>query len=66
MMDWQSIVATMVVVFAFAWLARRVWRIVQSGSRDGEGHVSSCGTCHKNPDAVSASPLVSLGKKPKP
>lgn len=64
-MDWQSIIATVIVIFAAGWLARRIWRIVSSGSRDGEGHVSSCGTCNRNPDAVSTSPLVKLGKKSK-
>ena len=61
-MDWQSIIATIIVIFAAGWLARRIWRSVSSGSRDGEGHISSCGSCHRNPDAVSASPLVKLGK----
>ena len=64
-MNWQSIISTIIVMLAAAWLARRIWRIVSSGSRDGEGHVSSCGTCNRNPDAVSASPLVTLGKKRK-
>ena len=64
-MDWQAIIATIIVIAAAVWLLRRVWRIVSSGSRDGEGHVTSCGTCNRNPDAVSASPLVTLGKKRK-
>ena len=64
-MDWQSIVATIIVVAAALWLARRIWRIVTTGSRDGEGHVSGCGTCHKNPEAAHATPLVQLGKNPK-
>ncbi len=64
-MSWQTIVATIIVAAAAIWLVRRVWRIVRSGSRDGDGHVSSCGTCHRNPDAVKAAPLVQLGKNPK-
>ena len=64
-MDWQAIVATIIVIAAALWLVRRVWRIVQSGSRDGEGHVSSCGTCNRNPDAATTTPLVELGKNSK-
>jgi len=61
--DWQTIVALMIVLAAVFWLARRVLRIVRSGSRDGEGHVSSCGTCTNNPEAAKPTPLVQLGKK---
>jgi hypothetical protein len=63
--DWQAIVATIIVVAATLWLARRVWRIVTTGSRDGEGHVTSCGTCNKNPEAAHTTPLVQLGKNSK-
>jgi hypothetical protein len=61
--DWQTIVASLIVAAAALWLARRVWRIVVTGSRDGEGHVSSCGTCSKNPEAAHTQPLVQLGKR---
>ncbi len=64
-MDWQSIIATLVVALAAVWLVRRIARIVASGSRDGEGHVSACGHCPRNPEAASTQPLVSLGVKPR-
>jgi hypothetical protein len=63
--DWQAIVATIIVVAAALWLARRVWRIVVTGSRDGEGQIGSCGTCSKNPEATPTKPLVQLGKNSK-
>lgn len=61
-MDWQSIVALSIVALAAAWLVRRISRIVRSGSRDGEGHVSACGHCPRNPEAANTQPLVTLGK----
>ncbi len=63
MFDWQPLVAGLIVAAAAVWLARRVLRIVRSGSRDGEGHLSSCGSCPKNPEAANPTPLVQLGKK---
>ncbi len=60
-MNWQSIIASVIVVAAALWLLRRIYRIVASGSRDGAGHVGGCGTCAKNPNAVDSTPLVSLG-----
>ncbi len=64
-MGWQTIIATIIVAAAAIWLVRRISRIVTSGSRDGEGHISSCGTCYKNPEAVDTTPLVKLGKNSK-
>jgi hypothetical protein len=60
-MDWQTIVSLVIVAFAAAWIVRRIARIVQSGSRDGAGHVSNCGHCPKNPEAAHTQPLVPLG-----
>ncbi|TWU60522.1 hypothetical protein Poly51_07980 [Rubripirellula tenax] len=62
-MNWQSAIASLIVAAAAAWLVRRVYRIVSSGSRDGAGQIGGCGTCVKNPNAVDATPLVSLGRK---
>ncbi|TWT54385.1 hypothetical protein Pla22_20320 [Rubripirellula amarantea] len=63
MLSWQPIIATLIVLVAAAWLCRRIYRIVRSGSRDGAGHVSSCGTCSRNPQAADTKPVVSLGMK---
>ena len=62
MLDWQSIVAITIVILAAIWLGFRVRRIVRSGSRDGEGHISGCGTCQKNPEAAKTTPLVQLDR----
>jgi hypothetical protein len=64
-MEWQAIVATVIVIAAALWLVRRMWRIIKSGSRGGGGDVVGCGTCHKNPDVAEATPLVQLGKNSK-
>jgi hypothetical protein len=63
-MSWQPIIAGVIVLAAAVWLCRRIYRIVASGSRDGEGYVNSCGTCSKNPQAASTSPLIQLDAKP--
>ncbi len=62
-MDWQTIIAWTIVASSAVWLVRRVVRIVKSGSRDGAGHMSSCGHCPRNREAASTQPLVSLGTK---
>lgn len=64
-MDWQTIFAMLIVALAAAWLVRRIARIVVSGSRDGEGHVSACGHCPRNPEAAHTQPIVTLGVKTK-
>lgn len=63
-MDWQSIVAMIIVLLAALWLTRRVVRIVRSGTRGGAGSIGACGHCPKNPAAAEAQPLVALGRQP--
>lgn len=50
-MDWQGIVAGIIVALAALWLLRRMWRTVQRGLR-GDASSAACSSCPK-----SSSPL---------
>lgn len=63
--DWQSLAAYALLAAALFYLARRVWRIVRSGTRDGAGHGGGCGGCPRNPAAAKPQNLVQLDDAPR-
>lgn len=64
-MNWQPIIAGLIVLAAGIWICRRIYRTIASGLRSGNGPIGNCGTCTKNPKsaASSASPLIQLDVK---
>jgi hypothetical protein len=67
MMDWQTVIAGMMVAAAAAWLTRRVARNVVGGLRGDPSH-NACGSCPKNSSGtptkqIKVTPLVQLGDK---
>jgi hypothetical protein len=64
-MDWQAIIALIIVAAAAASLTRRVVRTAIAHRR-GEADGGGCGACPKNPDAIKSAPLVQLGDRTDP
>lgn len=60
-MDWQSIVAILVVLTAALWLVNRAWRIIQRNANGGR--VGACGHCPKSTESAKRTPLVQLSAK---
>ena len=63
----QTVIATIVVLSAGFWVARRVYRVVRSVAGDrGAGNCGSCGSCSANRNLAperQAVPLISIGRK---
>jgi hypothetical protein len=45
----QSIIATLIVVAAAAWLLRRLYLTIRAASGGGSDRLGSCGSCSNNP-----------------
>jgi hypothetical protein len=56
----QSIVATLIVLAAAAWLLRRLYLTLRAALRGGTGPGASCGSCSRNPTNTSP-PMIQLG-----
>lgn len=56
----QSLIATLIVLTAAAWLLRRMFLTVRAAIQGGIGPGSSCGSCSRNP-AHGGPAMVQLG-----
>jgi|GEM_PF-2278450 len=62
----QSIIATLIVLAAAAWLLRRMYLTVRAAVRGGSGPGSNCGSCSRN-SANNNPPMIQLGvRRPDP
>ena len=64
-MDWQPIIAGILVLLAAAWLLRRMWRTIRKGLGKG-GPVTGCEHCPKSQHPTKQTPVVQLGERRKP
>ncbi|MGI9472895.1 MAG: FeoB-associated Cys-rich membrane protein [Rubripirellula sp.] len=69
-MDWQTVVASLIVGLAAFWLFKRMWRVAKAAM--GRGSIPDCGNCAKNRDGSTEGgtagsdgrPVVEIGKPP--
>ena len=59
-MQWQVIVASIIVLAAAAWLAWRCWRVFRRAMSGGP--IGDCGHCPRGKESETATPLVQLGE----
>jgi hypothetical protein len=60
-MDIQDIVAFTIVLIAAAWLARRIYRVLNSAS--GTSQIGACDQCPKNRDSEQPAQIVEINRK---
>ena len=58
-MDWQTIIAMVVVIAAAVWLSWRAWRICRRALSGGR--LTDCAHCPRSAESTKGSPLVQLG-----
>jgi hypothetical protein len=58
----QTMIASLIVIAASAWLLRRALRTLRAVRAGDLGGASGCGTCSRNP-ASSKPQVIELGKR---
>ncbi|HBV65954.1 MAG TPA: hypothetical protein DEF45_23370 [Rhodopirellula sp.] len=60
-MEFQDLVAFVIVLLAAAWLTRRIYRVLHSAS--GSDQIGACDHCPNNRDSAQPAQIVEINQK---